>query len=362
MLALGCGLVASIGITQVMSSKGSDQNEGNDQGAIYVALQDIPTGDLITPEMLKLEPWPKDKIPPGALTTLEDVESRRPKTKIFAGEAMLDNKLLSKGHSTTGVADQIPPGYRVIAVRVDDESGIADMVLPGDRVDLLLFTEAGRNGAQTATCVRTILQDIKVKAVNDMYSLETAEPGQSINAKTVSFEVTLSQAELIVLATKLGKLQLALRSHEDKAKAEIEPVFPHELGDGEPASREDEELRRLPLADNNPGSVGSSLLATATAESVQPETWTIQLIENDVIRNVMLESTADPSGDDSASSGPSLWKTTFAQGPAAFPAVHDDLEPSTAGVSDGPASDGTDGQDQETEPENGEMEEPLEED
>lgn len=65
MLALGCGLVASIGITQVMAKRTTaNQTPAVDMTTIFVALDDIPTGDPVTPQLIKLEQWPKDKIPP----------------------------------------------------------------------------------------------------------------------------------------------------------------------------------------------------------------------------------------------------------------------------------------------------------
>ena len=79
-LALGCGLVASIGITQVIGNRNSDQIPASGKmTTIFVALEDLPMGDMVTAESLKLEEWPSDKIPPGALTNMEDVEGRRPK-------------------------------------------------------------------------------------------------------------------------------------------------------------------------------------------------------------------------------------------------------------------------------------------
>jgi pilus assembly protein CpaB len=123
MLALGCGLVASIGITQVMANKDSDvQTAETEMTQIFVARVDIPTRDLITAKMLKLEEWPKGKVPKGAMSKLENVEERRPKSKIYAGAPILQNQLLDKGLSQDATGE-IPPGYRVVSVQVNQESG-----------------------------------------------------------------------------------------------------------------------------------------------------------------------------------------------------------------------------------------------
>ena len=105
-VALGCGVVAAMGITQVMANRsGGSTAEPVETESVYVALADIELGKALTAEVLKLEEWPKDKIPAGALSKFEDVDGRRPKTKLFAGEPILDAKLLVKGESDSGSSD-----------------------------------------------------------------------------------------------------------------------------------------------------------------------------------------------------------------------------------------------------------------
>ncbi len=117
--------------------------------------------------MVKQEPWPKDRVPPGALSNIEDVEGRRIRQRVFAGEPILENKLLSKGASAQGASAVIPIGYRVVSVQVDSVSG-SGLILPGDRVDVLVYLVSNSQNAITETSTRTVLQDVKVFAVNDV--------------------------------------------------------------------------------------------------------------------------------------------------------------------------------------------------
>ena len=63
-IALGCGLVASIGISQVMNRGGGGGSMEMEQ--ILVALTDIDIGTKLDAQNVKLEDWPKAKIPEGA--------------------------------------------------------------------------------------------------------------------------------------------------------------------------------------------------------------------------------------------------------------------------------------------------------
>ena len=229
-VALACGVVASIGITRVMANRSSTTVvQDVETQPVFVVKEDIPLGNVLTSDKLKLEQWPKGKVPEGVLGTLEEIEGRRPRTKLFAGEPVLDVKLLSKGESAGGAAPQIPVGYRSVPVKVDEVSGGAAMILPGDRVDVLVYAKANCKEGIRTTMTKTILQDIRVFAVDSVWTLEADESGQSIRAKTISLLLTPEQTERVMLAHELGKIRLALRSPNDHEEAEL-PDKGHQVG------------------------------------------------------------------------------------------------------------------------------------
>ena len=318
MLALGCGLVASIGITQVMAKRGPDSPSSGEMQAIFVALEDIPMGDLITAQALKLEEWPKDKIPTGALTKMEEVEGRRPKATIVAGMPVVDGQLLDSSRS--GAPTQIPKGMRVVSIRVTDESGISNLIRPRNRVDVLLYMRR-EPGVIMETGTRTILQDIQVFAVNDVFLIEETDDESSINAKTISLLVTPGQAEIVTLASELGEIRLALRSHEDKEQVDSAGAFPHELDRSEGSNREREALAQALPAQRGSGDLDDFLgllnsrgsQAPAVAEvPEQIDSWTMRIIQGPEISEVVLEmANESPAADgaDADGSGFNSWRT-----------------------------------------------------
>ncbi|MGO8688462.1 MAG: Flp pilus assembly protein CpaB [Thermoguttaceae bacterium] len=230
-LALGCGAVASVGIIQVVAKRGAEvaPAQGEDQ-AIFVASKDVPQGDPLNGQCLKLVQWPKDKVPAGALGRLEDIEGRRTRTKLFAEEPILDSKLAVKGANAPGADILIPKGYRVVSIRVDAVSGGGNLLLPGCRVDILVHMAKNPGGGIPETTTRTILQDIKVFAVNEIVNLENGGPEtKSIQVRTVSLLVTPAQAELVMLATELGSIKLVMRSPEEETQTQTDGALPHQL-------------------------------------------------------------------------------------------------------------------------------------
>lgn len=218
-LALGCGLVASIGISQVMDVRSKGVDEGEKQ-PVFVAMADIRPNEELTAQNVKLEEWPKKIIPQGALTKLEDVEGKRTRLKLYAGEPILASKLLG-ADDLTGAAREIPPGYRLAYVRVDPLSGSSNLILPGDRVDVLVFRNPGAADTN-ATAAKIVLQDLKVFAVDTQteseYTATRDEQTQPMTAKTFSLLVTPQQAVILHAAQEIsGTLRLVLRNPEDDA-------------------------------------------------------------------------------------------------------------------------------------------------
>jgi len=250
-LALSCGLVASIGITRVMANRdGEAVAPAGETETIFVALEDISMGEVVTAQLLRLEQWPKDKIPPNALTRIEDVEGRLTRTRLYAGEPILDNKLYPKGASSAGAGILIPPGYRAVPVKVDLETGGSNMIRPGDRVDVLLFVAACPAKGFAKTTMKTILQDIKVFAVNNVVNADSdgeANSGRSIKASTISLLLTPEQTQQVALAAELGKIRLVLRSPEDDTIAQLAETTPGQVLDQGEGDREAEN----PVIDTN---------------------------------------------------------------------------------------------------------------
>jgi pilus assembly protein CpaB len=213
-LALGCGLVASIGINQVMANRHAVPADTSQTTPIFVAATDIGIGDPLTPQVLKLEPWPNDKLPGGSLGKLEEVEGRRSRSKFYPGEPILEAKLLPKGESGASAIDLIPKGMRVVPIRVDAVTGASGMILPGDRVDMLVHLPEQPTKGVPRAITRTFLHNVKVFAVDDLYDRPGTE-SNTLAAKTISVMVTPEQAELVALACQLGTVQLVMRSAND---------------------------------------------------------------------------------------------------------------------------------------------------
>ncbi len=208
-LALGCGLVASIGISQVLQ-RNQDSGPAAETAPVWVAMADIKNGDLLTPQNLKIEQWPKEKVPHGALSKLEEIDGKRTRAAIYQGEVVLEKKL-SPGESYSA---RVPNGFRLYTVQADPINSHGGLLQPGDRVDVMVFVNKGNGILEAGT--KTVLQDIKVFAVNDQVNPSEDKSSEAITARTVTLLMTPSQAEKAALAAEIGKIRLMMRGPNDK--------------------------------------------------------------------------------------------------------------------------------------------------
>jgi len=285
LLALGCGLVASIGISQVINR--NREAAPVETEAILVALKDIKVNELLDDKNLRMEEWPKEKVPADAVRTLKDIEHQRAGTKIFAGEPMRKAKFAVDGRQ-----EEIPKGFRVVGVPVDAASAAGNLLQPGDRVDVVFSAKPEGAGGQRQHVAKTILQNIKVFAVNEQWRPAQGDKSDEvITAKTVSLLLRPEQAEVLSLANEMGgHLRLTLRNSEDELVGQAGStdlgnllqgnLFGKKSGDGDTASMIDwiKNLQQ-PVAPQPP---------TAVASPGTPDHFTMEIFPGNGVSRVDL--------------------------------------------------------------------------
>lgn len=179
---------------------------------IVVAAKPLRYGDPIAASALVEIPWPADKLPSGAYKTIKQATTdgtRLVLTSFEANEPILLSKLSGKDGRAT-LSNTLSPGMRAVTIPVDDVSGVAGFITPGDRVDIVLI----RSGETMAADL--ILQNVKVVTVDQ--AADESRTGAKI-ANAVTVEVSSENARKLALAKATGKLTLNLRASGDEAIA-----------------------------------------------------------------------------------------------------------------------------------------------
>jgi pilus assembly protein CpaB len=285
-MALGCGLVAMLGVQQILSG----EHKTRDTVPVLVAKQEIGMGKKLDPSQVAFEDWPRENVPAGAVTNAAQYEERALKVHAYPGDVILQAKLGAKGEY--GASTSIRPGMRVVTVPVNMTSVHSGMIRPGDRVDVLCTYVNRRPGSGEFSRTKTVLEYIEVFAIDRNREGEGSESGKGAKAENLSVLVTPEQAHVLMLASSKGKLQMALRNMEDKDQAkavavddnlfdELQATKGKENENAEPAPKPVEEAKK-------PDPDFKKFLETASSAPGQTEAteevWAIEIFEGDTKR------------------------------------------------------------------------------
>jgi pilus assembly protein CpaB len=179
---------------------------------VLVAGIDMSPGYFIKPEDLRWQPWPEDSLvdsyileTPEALDGLAGTVVR---TSIGNGEPVTENRLVRPGDRGF-LAAVLLPGMRAVSVPVNETSGIAGLIYPGDHVDVILTHTVQAAGQQTRQASETVLTNVRVLAIDQSVSMDGPS---AAGADTATLEVLPQQAEKVAVMMQIGELSLSLRS------------------------------------------------------------------------------------------------------------------------------------------------------
>src|SRR5579863_7494342 len=220
-MALGCGLVAMLGVQQILSG----EKKVKDTVPVLVAKQEIGAGMKLEASQVAFEDWPRDNVPLGAVTAVAQYEERALKVRAYPGDVILQAKLGGKGEY--GASTTIHKGLRVVTVPVNMTSVHSGMIRPGDRIDVLCTYTVRRHNSVEISRTKTVLEFIEVFAIDRMREGEGSDSSKGAKAENLSVLVTPEQAHVLMLASSKGKLQMALRNGEDKEHAQVAAVDDH---------------------------------------------------------------------------------------------------------------------------------------
>ena len=257
------GFALKIGIDKLQSAKGTPAATVQ----VWAATVDIPRGNSIGEEMLKPMAYPANLIPPGAFKEQdkEQLLGRVPRVDMPAELPILAASLMPPGHNA-GI--QVPPGYRAVAVKIDEGSGVDFHLEPGSHVDVVGYFTYLKNKQQQKVA-RTIIENVEVAAVGPRFSSVDNEKDGTANRPTraVTLLVKPEKVKDLHLAEQQGKIKLCMRNEEDSGEiAQGGPINLDQLIDPTMAAEEDTQ-------DNDgQGSGGfTTMLQSMFAKSSTPE-------------------------------------------------------------------------------------------
>jgi pilus assembly protein CpaB len=213
---------------------------------VRASAADLPQGLLMRDDDLTWKNVPIASLPPNAIiegnpgaVELKGALLRHP---VPSGTVLVADDVILP--SDPGfLAATLQPNMRAISVAVDDVSGNAGLIQPGDYVDVLLTQQMDRKtdnpSPDFSVSSETVVEHVRVLASGSaIVRPKTGNPNEGNNRiRTVTLEVTPRMGEIVAVASHLGTLSLALRSFatasRDPAQATLPSIAPAPASDAE---------------------------------------------------------------------------------------------------------------------------------
>ena len=245
---------ATFAVWQVMSNQMRQQEAEMDYREVVVAEETIRKGEVIQRGKLGTRKVPRQYTPPTAFERTGDALGKVAQSAIAQGEVITPERLSNPESGQAGLSYKIPPENRAITLTVGVESGVAGMILPGNRVDILVSlpkpvmerleplesenppeeAQGQPQGAEDSVSTIYLLEDVYVLACGRSMSPEEAdravsEAGQIMDSVTLS--VTPEEARQVELFTYTakqnnGNIRFVLRPAEQKEASDTETGDP----------------------------------------------------------------------------------------------------------------------------------------
>ncbi|WP_071797613.1 Flp pilus assembly protein CpaB [Natronohydrobacter thiooxidans] len=196
---------------------------------VFVTAKPLRYGQQLTREDVRVAPFPSYAVPTGAYTDVDALFPNGSDTRIVlrameALEPIMTVKLTEPGKQA-GITSHLSPGMRAFTIPVNQTSGVAGFLRPGDHVDVFWTGRSSDQGEVT----QMIQSHMRLIAVD-----QSADMDRTTNvsaARTVTVEATPRQAAALAQAQGSGRLSLALIGVDDeRTNEQIEMTQDQMLG------------------------------------------------------------------------------------------------------------------------------------
>jgi pilus assembly protein CpaB len=221
-IAGGAGLLAFVLMRSIVSGPTAPTQIAVPINAteVLVARRNIQLGEVTKPTDFRWQQWPTEAVTPGFITQsggdggmrlVTDAISRAP---LLEGEPVTQQKLIKAGQGGV-LAAILPSGMRAISTKIKEETAAGRLILPNDRVDVILTRRERNPSGQDETVADTLFRNVRVLAIGQSIGAKEGAKTSEGAADTATLELTPHQAELLARANASGEISLSLRSVAD---------------------------------------------------------------------------------------------------------------------------------------------------
>lgn len=162
-ISVGAGLFAMLLVYAFLQEQKAEivKPYGGKMNVVF-AIKDIKELQTIDDTMIEVREVPQTFVQPQSVKNPEEIIGYVAVAPIKIDEQILSNKLLQPGPET-GISLQVQPNKRALAIPINEFTGVARLIRPGDRIDIIAAIDVGK-GINQRREVATIMTDVPVLA------------------------------------------------------------------------------------------------------------------------------------------------------------------------------------------------------
>jgi pilus assembly protein CpaB len=213
--ALGLALLAGVLVFQWTraAARAAAQARPAPLARVAAAARDLPRGYRLEPKDVVLVPFAASPVPDSYFQDPAPLAGRSLLAPAGKGEPLSETRLAPAEGGAGGMASLLTPGKRAIAVKGNKVLGLAGLIQPGNRVDVVATLEDEQIPGRVRS--KTVLENVLVLGAGA--ELEPGDDGKPATTDTYTLELGPAEGETLALAATKGTLNFALRGAGDNA-------------------------------------------------------------------------------------------------------------------------------------------------
>ena len=226
--AVVVALIAGVATYSYLNTTQERANKDARLVEVYRVSKDVPKGfagdQAISDKYIEKSQIPEKFRPLTSVTDLNTIKGKVALTQLSANQVLVDGQFVDPRIEQVTFSQRIPPGQVAISLQFDQVKGVAGLLVPGDKVNMIVADP--KDGRQ-----RFLFQNVNIIAIGGAAAPQPGETQAVTNPGSglLTFAVPPVAAEKLALAGASAYLTLV---PPDNQPVQIPAVGPNELFSG----------------------------------------------------------------------------------------------------------------------------------
>jgi len=186
---------------------------------VVVPVRDLEKGATLSQDDIAVRDVPVDFVPADALTpdNYQTYVGQVLRSPLVHGSPIGSSAI---DLVTDHFSNIIDPGHVAYSIQVDQTNSVSGLIVPGDRIDILLLTDEGSKNE----LIRPLLGNVLVLATGQQAKgVRSVDDGNS-SYSNITLELDPRDAQRMGMALKLGELRVMLRNADSQEPFDLKTL------------------------------------------------------------------------------------------------------------------------------------------